>query len=261
MMPNGLNGSLRYLVVDDEAPARQRIVDLLRRNQRTASVVEAASGEEAVKLLMSASFDVVFLDIQMPEIDGFQVIESVAGMPLTVFVTAYDQHALRAFEANALDYLLKPFGDDRFEAALARIQERFDEQNLSVLGQQVARLAGTEREPRMQFWDRLVIKADGAIRFLRTSDIEWVEAAGVYVTLHLAGRQILHRISLTELAAHLDPRRFLRVHRSAMVNLEAIVQLEAVSHGEFDALMKNGVRVRVSRTYRGELEERLGQSI
>lgn len=252
---------LSYLVVDDEAAARKRIVNLLAQNPRTAEVHEASGGEAAITILKTREIDVVFLDIQMPEVDGFAVVDALGAdkMPLTIFVTAYDQHAIRAFEANALDYLLKPYGDQRFENTLARIHARHDEHCVSNFVDKLTQLAS--KNSGNQIWDRLVIKANGTTRFIRTNELEWIEAAGVYVTLHLPGSEILHRLSLAELASHLDPKRFLRVHRSSILNLDHLVQLESVSHGEFDALMKDGARIRISRTYRSEIEKRLGQSL
>jgi two-component system, LytTR family, response regulator len=256
---------LRVLVVDDEAPARLRLVDLLRRDAAVGEILEAENGRDAVLMIAEQSPDLVFLDVQMPEIDGLGVMDAVGpdAMPLTVFVTAYDQHAVRAFEANVLDYLLKPFSDERFESALARVRQRRDERSLHEFGQRLARMmaAGADVRPATPSFDRLVVKAGGATRFIRAADIDWIEAAGVYVNLHVAGKELLYRSSLADLAARLDPRRFVRVHRSTVVNLESIVQLEPISHGEFDVVLKHGSRTRISRSYRAQLEKRLGQSL
>lgn len=206
--------------------------------------------------------DLVFLDVQMPELDGLGVIEVVGAlrMPLTVFVTAYDQHAIRAFEANALDYLLKPFSDERLEATMARAKARLDERSIREFGHRILRMvSGTPSGD--QRLDRLVVKAAGTTRFIRVVDIDWIEGAGVYVNLHVAGKELLYRAALNELAEQLDPMRFVRIHRSAIVNIDSILQLEPISHGEFDVVLKNGARSRVSRTYRALLEKRLGQSL
>jgi two-component system LytT family response regulator len=181
-------------------------------------------------------------------------------MPLTVFVTAYDKHAVRAFEANALDYLLKPFSDERWEAALARAKTRHDELGLREFGRGVLRMLATRSQGR-RYLDRLVVKAGGTTRFIRVSDIDWIEGAGVYVNLHISGKELLYRSALNELAGHLDPMRFIRVHRSSIVNIDSIVELQPISHGEFELVLKNGHRSRVSRTYRIQLEKRLGQSL
>ena len=253
---------IRVLVVDDEAPARQRLADLLRKDSQVASILEAADGISAVEMIQSQAPGLVFLDVQMPELDGLGVIDAVgaAQMPLTIFVTAYDQHAIRAFETNALDYLLKPFSDERFDAALHRAKARLDERSTSEFGQRMMKMLAAEPQAQ-RTWDRLVVKSSGSTRFIRVAEIDWIEAAGVYVNLHVAGQQLLHRATLHELAGRLDPRRFVRVHRSAIVNIESIVRLEPVSHGEFDVLLKNGARTRVSRSYRAQLENRLGQPL
>jgi two-component system LytT family response regulator len=253
---------LCILVVDDEAPARQRLVDLLKKDPQVGGVSEAANGKAAVEIIGREAPDLVFLDVQMPELDGLQVIETVgaAAMPLTVFVTAYDQHAIRAFEANALDYLLKPFSDERWEAALARAKTRLDECNLREFGRSVLHMLATRSEPG-RYIDRLVVKGSGTTRFIRVTDIDWIEGAGVYVNLHVAGKEFLYRSTLNELAGHLDPLRFIRVHRSAIVNIDSILQLQPISHGEFEIVLKDGHRSRLSRTYRRQLEKRLGQSL
>ena len=254
---------IHVLVADDEAPARQRLIDLLAKDTQVEAVAEAADGEAAVEAIEKKRPDLVFLDVQMPELDGLAVIDAIgaAEMPLTVFVTAYDQHAIRAFEANALDYLLKPFSDERFEATMARAKARLDERSISEFGQRVMKMVAGAQQGAERRLDRLVVKSGGTTRFIRVVDIDWIEAAGVYVTLHVAGKELLYRAALNDLADKLDPRRFVRVHRSALVNIESIIQLEPMSHGEFEAVIKNGSRARVSRTYRALLEKRLGQPL
>jgi len=253
---------IRILVVDDEEPARQRLTDLLRQDSEVNTVLEAADGQEAVRMIHSEKPDLVFLDVQMPELSGIAVIEKVGvkSMPLTIFVTAYDQHAVRAFESNALDYLLKPFGDERLEATMARAKARLGELKLREFGDGILQLLSRQGSaPR--YLDRLAIKSAGTIRFVRTADVDWVEGAGVYVNLHVAGKELLYRASLSELAENLDPAQFVRVHRSAIVNVDSIVRLESLSHGEFAVVLKDGAQSRVSRTYRAALEKRLGQSL
>ena len=256
--------ALRVLVVDDEEPARQRMIDLLSRDADVADVAQADNGLTAVDAITRAKPDIVFLDVQMPELDGLGVIDAIGAtsMPLTIFVTAYDQHAIRAFESNALDYLLKPYSDERCEAAMARAKQRLQERSVHEIGQRMLRLAArTSKESTSRPLDRLVVKSGGTVRFVRVGEIDCIEAAGVYVTLHSGGKAILHRASLQELTERLDPARFVRVHRSAVVNIDSIVQLDARSHGEFDAVLRHGGRIRVSRTYRAQLEKRLGQSL
>jgi two-component system LytT family response regulator len=253
---------IRALIVDDEAPARQRLSDLLSQDADVRSLQEAGDGETAVRMILTGKPNLVLLDVQMPELNGLEVIEAVGpeNMPLTVFVTAYDQHAIRAFETNALDYLLKPFSDERFETTLTRVKRRRDDLHLREFGQNVARVIAMQ-STETRYLDRLAVKMDDITRFVRVKDIEWIEAAGVYVTLHTSGKEFLYRASLTDLAQSLDPNRFLRIHRSVIVNIESIVQLESISHGEFEVLLKDRSRPRVSRTYRNSLEKRLGQKL
>jgi two-component system LytT family response regulator len=190
--------------------------------------------------------------MQMPGPSGLDVVDTVGAqrMPITVFVTAYDRYAIRAFEANALDYLLKPYSDERFEAAMRRVLARLDERRPApaIIG-----------EPAR--WDRIVVKSAGATHFVKTTDIDWIEAVGVYVNLYVKGKALLYRAPIHLLADKLDPAHFVRIHRSAIVNIESIVRLEPISHGEFDVVLKHGGRTKVSRTYRVQLEKRLGQAL
>jgi two-component system LytT family response regulator len=255
---------LRVLIVDDEAPARERLVDLLRNDADVTAIAEAENGLVAVELIALERPDLVFLDVQMPELDGFGVIGAVGAtnMPLTILVTAYDQHAIHAFETNALDYLLKPYSDERQEAAVARAKQRLRERSVYEIGQRMLRVMScAPKLPSARPLDRLVVRSGGTTRFVRVVEIDYIEGAGVYVTLHLGGTTLLYRAAIRDLVERLDPVRFVRVHRSAVVNIESIVQLEARSHGEFDAVLKHGGRVRVSRTYRAQLEKRLGQAL
>jgi len=257
-----MSEDIRVLVVDDEPPARQRLTDLLRRDAHVAAVLEAGDGLAAIKLIETEPLDLVFLDVQMPELDGMGVLDAVGPdrMPLTVFVTAYDQHAIRAFESNALDYLLKPFGDERMEATLKRARARLAERKAGRFGQSVLDLMSAL--PRGErYLDRLILKSAGVTHFVRVADVDWIEGAGVYVSLHVAGKEWLYRATLNQLTARLDPARFILVHRSATVNIDSIVRLEPVSHGEFDLILKDGRQTRVSRTYRAALERRLGQPL
>jgi two-component system LytT family response regulator len=251
---------LRVLIVDDEEPARRRIVELLRATAPEASITEAASGRQALLLLQSSHQDLVFLDVQMPELSGVQVLGTVGSesMPLTIFVTAFDRHAIEAFEANALDYLVKPYSDERFEAALERAKTRLRELTLSRLGRHVLQVTSSETA-RKRYLERLAVKVDGGTRLIASLEVESFEAAGVYVTLHSKGREYLYRGTLNKLSEDLDPDKFVRVHRSTIVNIAAIVLLEPTSHGEFEASLRSGRHVQVSRTFRGDLEQRLQQ--
>lgn len=243
---------LRVLVVDDEALARRRLVDLLKNTAGVAEVREAADGPAAVQAIASERPDLVFLDMQMPGPSGLDVVDAVGAdrMPVTVFVTAYDQYAVRAFEANALDYLLKPFSDERFGAAMQRISKRLEERRAP---------SAAAAEPVR--WDRLVVKSAGATHFVKTTDIDWIEAVGVYVNLYIGGKAMLYRSPIHLLADKLDPAHFVRIHRSTIVNLESILRLEPISHGEFEVVLKHDGRAKVSRTFRSQLEQRLGQAL
>ena len=261
MTPSPLE-QIRVLVVDDEKPARQRLIDLLRNDSQVGDILEAENGVVAVDIIQRKRPDLVFLDVQMPELGGLEVIDAVGPqqMPFTIFVTAYDQHAIRAFEVDALDYLLKPFSDERYEAAMARVKARLNERGFREFGQQMMDMVS--RLPARDGWlDRFVVKSGGTTRFVRAADIDWIEAAGVYVSLHVGGKELLYRARLHDLVEKLDPMRFIRIHRSAIVNIESVLHLESLSHGEFEVVLKNGSRTRVSRTYRTQLEKRLGQPL
>lgn len=256
--PEGMS----VLIVDDEAPARLRLTDLLRQDARIASLLEAANGLEAVSLIETEKPDLVFLDVQMPELNGLGLIERVgpANMPMTVFVTAYDQHAIRAFESNALDYLLKPFSDERLESTMLRVEALLSDRRIREFGQSVMRMMAGQALPG-RYLERIALKFSGGVELIPTQDIDWIESSGVYVTLHVATRKLLHRASLSELSMSLDPARFIRVHRSAIVNVNGIVRLEPLSHGEFELVLKCGARPRLSRTFRPSLEKWLGYSL
>ena len=261
-MPLSASEGLCVLVADDESPARQRIIDLLRGDPRVAAILEVPDGLSAVEVIEARRVELVFLDVQMPELNGLDVISRVGPerMPFTVFVTAYDEHAICAFEANALDYLLKPFSDERFEMTMARVSSRIDDRSVREFGRRILRMMAGGPAGDLPL-DRLVVKSGGATRFVRVADIDWIEAAGVYANLHIGGKELLYRAALSELSERLDPTRFVRVHRSAIVNIESILHLEPISHGEFEAVLRDGSRPKISRTYRRLLEKRLGQSL
>jgi two-component system, LytTR family, response regulator len=261
-MPLSAPEGLCVLVADDEVPARQRIVDLLRRDSQVTVIIEASDGPSTVDIIQNRKPDLVFLDVQMPELNGLEIIAAVGTerMPLTVFVTAYDEHAIRAFDANALDYLLKPFSDERFEMTMARVSTRMDDRSVQEFGRRILRMVSAAPAADLPL-DRLVVKSGGSTRFVRVADIDWIEAAGVYANLHIGGKELLYRAALNELAERLDPARFVRIHRSAIVNIESILHLDPISHGEFEVVLKDGSRPRISRTYRSQLEKRLGQSL
>jgi two-component system LytT family response regulator len=234
---------IRVLVVDDEPLARSNLVVLLGRDPDIEIVSECGSGMEAVVEIRNKKPDLAFLDVQMPECDGFDVLELLGKdlPPGVIFVTAYDQYALRAFEAGALDYLLKPFDNARFDRALGRAKER------------IAHGKGLPQKI-----DRLAIKSAGQVSFLKISEIDWIEAADYYACLHVEGRTHLLRRSMSELDQELDPTVFCRIHRSTIVNLDRVQGLELSVDGEYDVRLDNGTRLRLSRRYRKQLQSRLG---
>ena len=267
---------IRALVVDDEKPARQRLLDLLEKRAEVAVVGECASGGAAVRLIHEAQPELLFLDVQMPGLGGFEVVEQVGvgRLPVTVFVTAFDQYALRAFEASALDYLLKPYSDERFDQCLARAlahvrtqrREELSARLLSLLagagktGAPESFAAPTQPAPARHL-ERLLVKTGGRVLFLPAGDVDWIEAAGVYVQLHAGGRKYLHRASLTELEAQLDPDRFIRIHRSSLVNIESVKELHPHSHGDYVVVLKDDTRLKLSRSFRQKFEARLRQAL
>jgi two-component system, LytTR family, response regulator len=252
----------RILVVDDEQPARQRLRELIQGDPDVGELTEVENGLDAVEEILQKRPDIVFLDVQMPGLDGLGVIDTIGieRMPITIFVTAFDQHALRAFESAAIDYVLKPFGDERLEAAFSRAKARLDDKYASEFGQSVLKLLDN-RHLDKPFLDRIVIRERDKMDLIRAESIDCIESAGVYVALHVGEERVIHRAALGELVGQLDPRRFVRVHRSTVVNIDSILHLEPATHGEFDLVLRGGHRVHVSRTFRPLLEARLGQSL
>jgi two-component system LytT family response regulator len=256
------------LVVDDEAPARRRISDLLAKDSDIGTILTAENGVAAIEMIQREQPDIVFLDVQMPGVDGFGVIEAIGpeNMPLTVFVTAYDHFAIRAFEVEAIDYLLKPFSGRRYERTMERIKERLrgprpmDSDGTDAFGPELLKLVARRAKPG-EIWDWIAVKSRDTTRLLMTEDVDWIEAAGVYVTVHSKGEEFLYRAGLAEVANRLDPFRFVRIHRSHVVNVRSIARLERRSHGEFEVILKTGERLMMSRTYRGEVEAILGQPL
>jgi len=234
---------IRTLIVDDEPLARSNVAVLLRRDPEIDIVGECGSGTEAIAEVRRTKPELLFLDVQMPECDGFDVVELLGKdlPPAIVFVTAYDQYALRAFEAGALDYLLKPFDNVRFEVALGRAKRRIS----------------PGEDPRRKL-DRMMVKSAGEVGFVKTSDIDWIEAADYYACLHIGSKSRLVRRSLAELEEDLDPAEFCRVHRSGIVNLQRVRGLKLNQEGEYEVVLEDGTRVRLSRRYRKHLEARLG---
>jgi len=234
---------LRALVVDDEILARRNLIVLLRRDADIGPIVECASGHEAIEEIRRAKPDIVFLDVQMPECGGFDVLEMLGGdMPAAViFVTAYDEYALRAFEAGALDYLLKPFDDARFLRALQRAKDR------------IAREPAQDRRAI----SRIAVKNRGRTLFVNVSEIDWIEAASYYACLHAGATTHIVRRTLHELEQDLDERLFARIHRSIIVNCDRVSGLELQCNGEYEVVLNCGTRLRMSRRFRKPFQDRM----
>lgn len=251
--------SLRVLVVDDEKLARQRVKELLAREADVEVIGECSNGVEAVQAIEALGPDLVLLDIRMPELDGLGVVESIGPehMPTVLFITAYDEYACRAFEAQALDYLLKPFDADRFARALERARTwvrgrkagESPNLNLEALLSQV--------KGRSDFLDRILVRHEGRMLLVRTQHIQWMEAEDNYVRLHVEGASYLVRQTMAGLLGRLDPARFKRIHRSSIVNLDAVKELQPWSGGDYLVIMRDGTKLTLSRTYREGFAEEL----
>jgi two-component system, LytTR family, response regulator len=252
---------LSVLIVDDEPLARAKLVDLLATEPDIEIMGECADGLSAVAALERQPPDLLLLDVQMPELDGFGVLEAVAleRLPAVIFTTAYDQYALRAFEVHALDYLLKPFDRERFSKALQRARQHIERMRAGTVNQQLAALlADLKAKPKTV--ERLVIKAGGRVFFLRVDEIDWIEAAANYVRLHVGKEEHLLRETINGLAEKLDPEKFLRIHRSTIVNLERIKEMQPWFHGDYVVILQDGTQLNSSRGYREELHRLLGKT-
>src|SRR5881398_2903158 len=256
------NPPIRALIADDEALARKFIRRMLKDDRDFEIIGECTNGKGTVAMIKKEKPDIVFLDVQMPEMDGLAVLESIGieQLPEIIFTTAYEQYAIRAFELHALDYLLKPFDQARFKDAIKYAKERFrsDRHNEGRM-QLSALLENIKNKP--QYLERLVIKAAGRITFLRTDEINWIEADDKYVHLHTTKAKPMVRQTLSAMEAQLDPTKFRRVHRSAVVNVERIAELQPLFSGEYSILLQDGTRLSLSRHYRDKLFELLGKPI
>jgi two-component system LytT family response regulator len=265
---------IRTLIVDDEVLARRRIRNLLRGRLDFAVIGECANGREALVAIRRHAPDIVFLDVQMPDLDGFGVLEAlpVGQLPVVIFVTAYDQYAVRAFEFHALDYLLKPFDDERFEKTLVWAQAQLEQRQFRQLSQRMFALLedhhgktksgmgkGLVAPTQPGLPSRLIVKSAGRVFFIRIAEIDWIEAEGYYARLHVGAKSHLLRDSLTNLEAQLDKSCFLRIHRSTIVNLERIRELQTQSHGECTVVLDDGTQLKLSRGYRDRLSTLLGR--
>ncbi len=251
--------AIRALIVDDEPLARQRIRDLLEEEPDVRVIGECGDGEEAVADIEAHRPDLVFLDIQMPEMTGLEVLESLEMEPLpaVVFVTAYDEFALRAFDAHALDYLMKPFHRTRFRVALDRaralIAGRRARQEDDRLEERI-RAVLSELNPRQRYLERLVVRNGTRIQFIRTQTVDWVEADGNYARLHVGGRSYLVRETMSHLEGRLDPADFVRIHRSTIVNTHRIREIQPMAKGDYVLILEDGTKLNSSQSYRDNLQ-------
>jgi two-component system LytT family response regulator len=256
-----MNDRLKVLLVDDEPLARAKLRRLLAEEPGVEVVAEAASAAEAREAIAAKRPDLVFLDIQMPGEDGFALLETLppGAAPAVVFVTAYDQHALHAFEVNALDYLLKPFDRERLRVALERAAEAHARRTPGALDEQL-RLMLQELRGEQRYLDRFVIRSVGRIVFVNAADVDWIEAASNYVRLHLGKESHLLRETMSSLETRLDPKVFARIHRSTIVNIERIRELHHIFHGDYSVQLRDGTRLTLSRGYREQFERLVGGS-
>lgn len=253
--------TIRTLVVDDEPPARQKIVNLLKKETGIELIGECANGQEAVAMIRAKKPDLLFLDIQMPEVDGFGVLHALQKetLPAVVFVTAYDQYAIRAFEVHAVDYLLKPFDRDRFHTAVEQARQHLAKGQAQALSEKLLSLLD-EMKTKGKIIDRLAVKSEGKIFFIKIDDIDWIEASGNYVRLHMGSLSHLVRETMNGIQKKLDQSKFLRIHRSTFVNIERIKELQPWFHGDYVVILKDGTQLTMSRGYRSNLPELLGKT-
>ena len=252
---------IRAMVVDDEPVARSRVISMLREESDIEVVGECADGAEAVARIEGIAPDLLFLDVQMPELNGFELLRALGPVPLpaVVFVTAYNEYALQAFEVHALDYLLKPFSAERFRSALSHARANLTQRRATTLGRQLLDLLPDARRPPER--DRLLVRSSGRIHFVRTADIDWCEAAGNYVRLHTGSQSHLMRDTMSHLESNLDPQQFVRIHRCSIVNVDRIQELQSSLNGEYFVVLRSGTRLTLSRGYRDALQTRLGKPL
>jgi two-component system LytT family response regulator len=274
---------MRVLIVDDEPIARRRISRLLKLEDDVEVVSEVGSGTDAVAAIREQRPDLVFLDVQMPDLDGFGVVSALGepeAMPAIVFVTAYNEYAVKAFDVNAVDYVLKPFDGERFRSAFQRARSTLEQKNSAeagrrikalleeVLGEQRAQaltaaganggaVAAPVNVPRARYLDRLMVKHDGRVFFLKVSDVDWFEASGNYVRVHVGRVSHLIRETMHGIEAQLDPNLFARIHRAVIVNMDRIRELQPWFAGDYIVILRDGRQLKLSRTYREALQSRM----
>jgi len=252
---------IRALIVDDEPLARERLASLLAAEKDIEVIGQCANGIEALAAIQEKTPDLVFLDVQMPELDGFGVLAALEGerKPAVIFVTAHDRFALKAFEVHAIDYLLKPFDRERLQKALNRAREQVKRQQGGEIDERLsALLAGLNKEAPKHI-DRIAVKGSGRVTIVKISDIDWIEAADNYVNLHTGKEAHLHRETMSALEQKLPPSKFLRISRSTVVNVDRIKELQPMFHGDYTVILQNGTKLSLSRGYRDALNQLLGK--
>lgn len=265
--PPSVNERLRAIIADDEPAARRGVRLLLERDPEVEIVGEAGDAPGAVALILREKPELAFLDVQMPGGDGFNVLQAVgpATAPAVVFVTAYDEHALRAFEVNAVDYLLKPFDDERFNAALKRVKSevrlRQSENVHTRLAQLLNYLETNQQTPDSGARDRILVKSAGEIFFLKSEEIDWIEAEGDYMKFHVGPRTHLMRETMARLEARLDPAKFIRIHRSTIVNVDRLRKLSPSFAGEYVVVLSDGTKLKLSRGYHERIARLLKETL
>ena len=242
--------TFKAIIVDDEEYAREIVRSLLQEDDTVEIVASCADGKAAISAIKKHQPDIVFLDIQMPEVNGFEVIAQTREFhtPRYIFTTAYDEFALKAFEVNAIDYLLKPFDDDRFFSALQRAKEKANDQQNQALAQQLQAFIAANKREEQPYLKKLSVRTGGKIHFVSEEQIDWIEADNQYVRIHTSTKVHTHRESLNYLEKHLDPAVFVRIHRSIMVNVNRITSLEPHFKGDFMVILDNGTRLKMAKS-------------
>lgn len=253
---------IRAVIVDDEPLAREGVRMMLEADSEISIVAECGGGREALAAICEQKPDLIFIDVQMPEMGGFEVLEAVGAehSPQVIFVTAYDKYALQAFEAHALDYLLKPFTVKRFNEALKRAKTQIQNEQNGELNRKLATLL-EDLKPQAKYLERVVVKNSGRVSFVNVEEVSWIEAAESYVRFHVgAGKSYLIRGAIGRLEAQLDPARFLRIHRSIIVSIKHVKEMRPLFHGDYEIVLTNGKKLTSSRSYRDKLQRLLENS-
>lgn len=258
---------IRVLVADDEPVARRRVARFLRQDADVEVIAECAGGRDAVERITAERPDLVFLDVQMPDLTGIEVVEEVGPdrMPAVVFVTAFDQYAIRAFELNAVDYLLKPYDSERFRQSLGRARQRIGpaaapqrvEELRAVVQMLMAEQAAVAPAAPDEYLDRIAVRVDGTLKIVRAADVDWFETDGNYVRLHVGRANHLVRMTASDLERQLDPRKFARIHRKYLINLDRVAEVQPWFAGDAVVILKDGAKLRLSRSHRAAFHARL----